>query len=117
MGEETCKGGKTKAVSHNSTAVVPNNNIASPPSRTTPTSIDCVRPEDIVGFQVWLCHLPRLAKYADGDHEGVEHLVLLEQTATDVGEHVQAHVIDQDPVACRSRMYFMGGKIRIKKKL
>ena len=56
---------------------------------------------------VCLSHLPRLAKDADGDHEGVEHLVLLEQAPTDVGEHVQADVIDQDPVARRDPRMLM----------
>lgn len=44
-------------------------------------------------------HLPRLPEDAYGDHERVEHLVLFEKPAADVGEHVQAHVVDQNPAA------------------
>lgn len=51
---------------------------------------DQQRPPFLVG------HLPGLAQDPNGDHERVDHLVLLEEPAADVGEHVEAHVVDED---------------------
>lgn len=51
---------------------------------------DQQRPPFLVG------HLSSLAQDPDGDHERVDHLVLLEQPAANVGEHVEAHVVDEN---------------------
>lgn len=90
--KHVCREGKSEKTSHSSAQ---QHLITEPPHRRRR-----YRPECCVGL--CLSHLPRLAKDAHGDHEGVEHLVLLEQPTADVGEHVQAHVVDQNPVARRS---------------
>lgn len=53
-------------------------------------------------------HLSCLAQDTDGDHEGVDHLVLLEEPAADVGEHVETDVVDEDAQLLRDLVVLLG---------
>lgn len=53
-------------------------------------------------------HLPGLAQDSDGDHEGVDHLVLLEEPAADVGEHVETDVVDEDAESLGDLVVLLG---------